>query len=129
VDAETLAAHGLGLDVRRALERRKEILHERSRGTDAPSAAAQTELERRAVGEGMGARTGQIFLASVPDGFRGRLEIGPEGSPFAVVSDGQRFVLVPATPELRKLAGTAVEVTRDADGIVRVRDRGRGPER
>jgi hypothetical protein len=77
----------------------------------------------------MAARTGQVFLADVPDGFRGRLEIGPEGSPFAVVSDGQRFLLVPPSLGLRPLAGSAVEVQRQADGVVRVRARDRGPER
>jgi hypothetical protein len=77
----------------------------------------------------MAARTGQVFLAEVPEGFRGRLEVGAEGALFAVISDGQRFVLVPATRGLRPLAGNAVEVQGQADGMVRVRARDRGPER
>ena len=46
------------------------------------------EVERQAVGEGMAARTRQAFLARTPDGFRGRVQVGPAGAPYAVVSDG-----------------------------------------
>jgi hypothetical protein len=127
VDADTLAAYGLGLDVRRALEWRREVVRARGRADVGPSVAFSPELERRAVGERMAARTGRVFLADVPDGFRGRLEVGPEGSPFAVISDGSRFVLVGASPELRGLAGRAVEVRREHEGRLGVRalDRGR----
>ncbi len=78
-------------------------------------------LERRAVGEEMAARTRQQFLVSIPDGFRGRVKVGPEGVPYAVVTDGERFGLVPATRELRALDGKAVVVARDAQGRLRIR--------
>jgi hypothetical protein len=41
------------------------------------------EMQRRAVGEAMAARTRQKFLAKAPDGFRGRVQAGPEGTPCA----------------------------------------------
>ena len=86
-------------------------------------------FERRAVGEGMAARTRQQFLAKTPDGFRGRLQAGPEGAPYAVVTDGGRFVLVPASRTVRALDGKAVVVSRDAQGRLTIgapdRDRDR----
>ncbi len=41
----------------------------------------------------------------------------PQGdAPYLAVSDGQRFVLVPATREARGCVGRVVEVSRDASG-------------
>jgi hypothetical protein len=74
------------------------------------------ELERRAVGEGMTARTGQRFLDKVPEGFRGYVKAGPEGAPYVVVTDGSRFVLLPASRELRALNEKVVSVSRDDPG-------------
>jgi hypothetical protein len=79
------------------------------------------EIERQAVGEAMAARTGQQFLAKTPDRFRGRLKAGPEGAPYDVVTDGARFVLVPALREVRGFAGKTVAVLRDAQGRLTVR--------
>jgi hypothetical protein len=56
------------------------------------------------------------FLETVPERFAGRVQAGPAGSGHLAVSDGARFVLVPATPEALALAGRTVEVTRDAQG-------------
>jgi len=42
----------------------------------------------------MAARTRQESLAKAPDRLRGRLQAGPEGAPYAMVTDGARFVLV-----------------------------------
>jgi hypothetical protein len=64
----------------------------------------------------MAARTRQEFLAKTPDGFRGRVRVGPEAAPYAIVSDGARFVLVPASRELRALTGKTVVVARDGHG-------------
>jgi hypothetical protein len=69
----------------------------------------------------MAARTGQQFLAKTPDRFRGRLKAGPEGAPYDVVTDGARFVLVPALREVRGFAGKTVAVLRDAKGRLTVR--------
>jgi len=41
--------------------------------------------------------------------------------PYAVVTDGLQFVLVPASKEMRALAGKAVEVLRDPQGRLSVR--------
>lgn len=78
----------------------------------------------------MAARTGQQFLAKAPDRFRGRLLAGPEGAPYAAVTDGARFVLVAVSREVRALAGQTIVVSRDAQGRLTIRasdrDRDRG---
>jgi type IV secretory pathway VirD2 relaxase len=132
VDEASLAPWGFGAEVRRAVEGRRETL--RALGIAADDAHRDRrlrEIERLAVGEAMAARTGQEFLTKTPDGFRGRLQLGPEGAPYAVVSDGARFVLVPASRELHPVAGSTVIVGGDARGRKHVsidasdRDRGR----
>ncbi|MDP9148751.1 MAG: hypothetical protein M3O36_02235, partial [Myxococcota bacterium] len=81
-----------------------------------------------AVGEGVAARSGERFLAKAPETFRGRVQPLEEHAPYAVVSDGARFVLVPATREVRVQVGKAVVVARDAKGqlLVRTPDKDRG---
>jgi len=69
----------------------------------------------------MAARTGQQFVATTPERFRGKVRAGSEGVPYAVVTDGLRFILVPASRDLRSLAGKAVEVLRDPQGRLSVR--------
>ena len=82
------------------------------------------ELERRTLGAEIAARSGMTFLARVPEGFRGRIQpaerAGPPGA-YAVVSDGQRFVVLRSTPALRALQGHSVAVARDAKGRLVVR--------
>jgi hypothetical protein len=83
------------------------------------------ELARRAAGEAFGRAHRMTFLEKVPERFAGRVQAGPEGSTYLAVSDGARFVLVPAAPESRALMGTTVEVARDAHGrFVGLRPRG-----
>ncbi len=83
------------------------------------------ELTLRATGEAYGRQHRMTFLEKVPERFAGRIEVGPTGSRYLAVSDGARFVLVPASPESRALIGTTVEVTRDAHGrFVGLRPRG-----
>jgi len=74
------------------------------------------ELGRRAAGETFARETRMTFLPSVPAGFAGRVQAGLAGSPYLTVSDGARFVLVPATPEALALRGQTVDVGRDAQG-------------
>ncbi|MGO9834118.1 MAG: DUF3363 domain-containing protein, partial [Polyangiaceae bacterium] len=101
VDGAVLARWGFGADVRRALEQRRDSLRLLGIAPDDPRREAKLrEVERQAVGEGMAARTRQAFLAKTPDRFHGRVQAGPEGAPYAVISDGARFVLVPASREL-----------------------------
>jgi type IV secretory pathway VirD2 relaxase len=122
VEGATLAHWGFGADVRRALDRRRDVLRALGIDREDPRRDAKLrEVERRAVGEGMAARTRQEFLAKTPDRFRGRLQAGPEGGGYAVVTDGTRFVVVPASRELRTLVGSTVAVVRDAEGRLTIR--------
>jgi hypothetical protein len=69
----------------------------------------------------MASRTREEFLAKTPERFRGRVQVGPEGAHYAVVSDGARFVLVPSSRELRVLTGKTVVVARDGHGHLTIR--------
>ena len=122
VDAAALAPWGFGAEVRRALDQRRDALRALGIAPDDPRRDAKLrELEREAVGEGMAARTGQQFLAKTPERFRGRLQAGPDEAPYAVVTDGARFVLVPASREVRAMAGKTVVVSRDGQGRLAIR--------
>ena len=76
----------------------------------------------------MAGQTGQQFLAKTPEHFRGRVQAGPEGAPYVVVTDGARFVLVPSSLELSALATKTIALSRDAQGRLTMRadDRDRG---
>jgi type IV secretory pathway VirD2 relaxase len=92
--------------------------------------ADRRALGRRAAGEAFAREHRMTFLENVPERFAGRVQAGPEGSGYLAVSDGARFVLVPAARESRVLVGTTVEVTRDAHGrFVGLRPRGLDLER
>jgi type IV secretory pathway VirD2 relaxase len=94
VRADSLAPHGFGAEVKRAVERRRDALRELGVELDQSNRfAALRELERRAVGKEIAARSGQVFEASLPDGLRGRVEIhaAHTGASYAVISDGSRL--------------------------------------
>jgi type IV secretory pathway VirD2 relaxase len=124
VDPRSLAPYGLGADIRPHLDERQS--HLRKLGIDPMDPhriAALQELERRAVGEGM-ARPGIAFVQATPEGFRGRLEApvrAADGSPYAVVSDGARIVVVPISRDARYTNGQAAEIARDDSGKLCVR--------
>jgi type IV secretory pathway VirD2 relaxase len=125
VETKTLAHWGLGVDVQLALAERGEALRRLGIGPDDPDRVAKLrELERRGLGAEVAARSGMTFLARVPEGFRGRIQpaerAGPSGA-YAVVSDGERFVVLRSTPALRALQGQSVAVARDAKGRLVVR--------
>jgi hypothetical protein len=80
---------------------------------DTALAAERQEHARRQAGETLARETRQTFLPTVPTKFRGWVQPGPEGAPHLAISDGRRFILVPATPEMRALSGKTVEVSRD----------------
>ena len=90
-----------------------------------PTTHAGTPSSERSKGRRWGREwrlgRGRQFLAKTPDGFRGRVQVGPEGAPYAVVSDGARFVLVPASQEIRGLAGKTVAIARDGHGRLTIR--------
>jgi len=125
VETKTLAHWGLGVDVQQAVVERREALRRLGIGPDDPDRVAKLrELERRELGAEIAARSGMTFLARVPEGFRGRIQpaerTGPPGA-YAVVSDGERFVVLRSTPALRALQGQSVAVARDAKGRLVVR--------
>jgi type IV secretory pathway VirD2 relaxase len=125
VEKRTLAYWGLGADVRQAVDERGAALRRLGIGPDDPDRGAKLrELERRGLGADIAARSGLTFLARVPEDFRGRIQPaegrGPPGA-YAVVSDGQRFVVLRMTPALRALQGQSVAVARDAKGRLVVR--------
>jgi type IV secretory pathway VirD2 relaxase len=130
VQTEALAPYGFGAELKGAVEERREALRLLGVEPDDPNRSAKLrELERRQLGGEIATRSRQAFLPSAPDAFRGRLELGDARSPgaaYAVVSDGQRFILLRATPALRAAQGTTVTVTRDAKGRLLVRP---APER
>jgi hypothetical protein len=69
-------------------------------------------------------RSGQSFLQTTPEGFRGRLGDpvrGADGAAYAVVSDGARLVVVPTNPDARHRVGQSVAVTGDVSGTLLVR--------
>ncbi len=125
VETGSLARYGFGAEVKRAVEQRRETLRRLGVQPDDPSRSAKLrELERRAVGGEMADRTRQAFLPTAPDGFRGCVQLGDAGAPgasYAVVSDGQRFILLRATAALRASHGKTVTVTHDVRGRLLVR--------
>jgi type IV secretory pathway VirD2 relaxase len=125
VKTDSLAPYGLGAELRRAVEQRREALRQLGVQPDDPNRSAKLRaLELRRVAREIAARSGQAFLTSPPDTFRGRVELanaGPSSTSYAVVSDGQQFILLRATPALRASHGKAVTVTRDAKGRLLVR--------
>ena len=129
VDAAALAPSGFGAEVGRALDRRRVELRALGIAPDDPQKLAKlSELEVRAVGREMAGRIGETFLDRLPDRFRGRVQVAPEGAAYVGVSDGARFVLVPASRELGALVGKQVVITLDARGrpMVQALDKGLG---
>jgi type IV secretory pathway VirD2 relaxase len=130
VQTDSLAPYGFGAELKRAVERRREALRRLGVQPDDPNRSARLrDMERRALGGQIASRSGQTFLPSPPDAFRGRVLVGDASSPeaaYAVISDGQRFILLRATAALRAGAGSTVAVTRDANGRLLVRP---APER
>ncbi len=123
-DLRSLAPYGLGAEVRKAVHDRLAALRQLGVPED-PSRrlASLRELERRAVGQDLAASSGCAFIPGVPDGIRGtvQIQVARAGTPYAIVSDGTRFAVIPATAALRDLEGKAVAISRDPDGRAVVR--------
>lgn len=69
VNSSSLAPYGFGSEVGRAVEQRHEGLRALGIAPDDPRRAAKLrDLQQRAVGEAIAARTGQQYLAQVPSG-------------------------------------------------------------
>jgi hypothetical protein len=130
---EELAPYGFGAELRRMVAQRRDVLRGWETGPDDPNREAKfVEVRMRAIGKEIADRTGERMLEHPPSGFRGRVQVfeGREGAPpYAVVSDGSRFVLVEAGPGVRAAQGRMVTFSRDEKGRMVVRgdrDRDRG---
>jgi hypothetical protein len=125
VKTDSLAPYGFGAELKGLVEHRREALRRLGVQPDDPNRSVKLgEIERQAVGREIAARTRQAFLPTAPDAFRGRVQVGDAGSrgaAYAVVSDGQRFILLRATAALGAAHGKTVTVTRDAQGRLLVR--------
>ena len=125
VEAGSLAPYGFGAELKAAIAQRRDALRRLGVQPDDPNRSAKLrDLERRAVGGEIAARSRQAFLPTAPDAFLGRVQVddaGPPGSSYAVVSDGQRFILLRATTGLRAAHAKMVTITRDAKGRLLVR--------
>jgi type IV secretory pathway VirD2 relaxase len=125
VETGSLARYGFGTEVRRAVEQRREALRRLGVEPDDQNRSTKLhEIERLQLGDRIAARSRQAFVPTAPDAFRGRVQLGDAGSPgasYAVVSDGERFVVLRATAALRAAHGKTVMVTRDPKGRLLVR--------
>jgi type IV secretory pathway VirD2 relaxase len=123
---QPLAPYGFGAEVRRAAEERAAVLRALGIEPDDPDRTAKLrEIERRDLGDRIAARSGQSFLPKPPGSFQGRVQLvdrGADGTPYAVVSDGMRFVMVQASADLRTRDGRSVLLRTDRDGNVRAHD-------
>ena len=126
IDTTSLAPYGLGAEVHRAIERRRDALRHIGIAPDDPNRFAKLrELERRSVAKNIETSSRQAFVANTPDAFRGRVlsaQASPTGTSYTVVSDGERFVLTRTTPALRVLEGKVVTLSRDAKGRLVARE-------
>lgn len=125
-----LAPYGFGAEVRRALERRADRQRELGVEVDPRKVGFRAaEVERRAVGRQVAEQNGRVFEAETPDGFRGRLDLvrGPSGTPYAVVANVTRVVVLRAERAWNARVGRDVTVTRDRAG--RLQFVGLDPER
>jgi YD repeat-containing protein len=125
VQADSLAPYGFGAELKVAVEQRREALRRFGVEPNDPERFVRLrEIERRAVGKEIAGRSGRVFVPVAPDAFRGRVEVGVgdrSAEPYAIVSDGPRFVVLRATTALRAAHGKTVTVTRDAQGRLLVR--------
>jgi hypothetical protein len=125
ISRDSLAPYGFGAEVRRALDRRDAEL--RRLGIDPGDEARGPklrELERRAIAERVAARLGQSVVTDGGGAFRGRVEVserGAAGTRYAVLSDGARVLVVPATRELIERNGKLAVASMDRHGTWHVR--------
>ena len=134
IDTASLAPYGLGAEVHLAVERRHDALRHIGIAPDDPNRLAKLrDLERRSAARGVAENLRQPFVATIPNDFRGRVvgtHASPTGKSYAVVSDGERFVLLKSTPAVRTLQGKVVLLSRDANGrLVARAEPDRGLER
>ena len=118
VDPSSLTPYGLGAEVAVAIERRREVLRGFGIATEDRQARRRLfELERDSVAGQFAKHSGQTFVAEPPTGFTGQVRdfVAPGGASYAIISDGQRFVVI-RTPDAHRWCGRSVTVNRDAKG-------------
>jgi hypothetical protein len=118
VDPSSLTPYGLGADIASAIERRHEVRRGFGIATEDRQARWRLfELERDSVAGQFVKRSGQTFVAEAPTGFRGQARdfVAPGGASYAIISDGQRFVVI-RTANAHHWNGRTVTVSRDAKG-------------
>jgi len=124
VDPKTLSTHGLGAEVSKAIEQRRQVLGALGVSPGDPELGAKLhELERRTVGSELARRTGEVFLAETPDRFQGHA-IWASDVHLAVSDERRRFVLVEATAEARAFKGREVALHRSPGGRLILVDEG-----
>jgi hypothetical protein len=133
VDPKTLSPHGLGAEVRKAIEQRRQALGPLGGSPGDPGRGAKlreierrtvgSEMDRRAVGSEIARRTGEAFLAEPPDHFQGRV-IRVSDAHLAIRDERRRFVVVEATAEARALTGHEVALHRSPGGRLVLVDEG-----
>ena len=125
--SQPMAYYGFGHEVRKAATRRAAFLGQLGIDPADPTRTAKLrELERLALGEGLAVRSGQTFLAEMPAIFHGKVQLserGADGTPYAVVTDGVRFVVVQAGADLRSRDGQEVTFDRARGNEWRARER------
>src|SRR5262249_33710544 len=76
IPAADLAPYGLGAELQRLVAQRREVLRKLGIEPDAPNRMAKLrDLEVRAIGREIAARSGQAFLPAPPTDFRGRVQV------------------------------------------------------
>src|SRR5262249_11240463 len=113
-------------EVDRALTRRAERLRRLGIDPADPDRLGKLrELERRALGESFASRSRESFVLETPSTFQGRVQVsqrGADGTPYAVVSDGKRCVMVQDSADLRARDGQVVSLRQGRDGKWRAHD-------
>jgi hypothetical protein len=123
VDPAALAPYGFGAELGKAVQERAEVLRQigvAPYGADRLSALR--EVERRAVGAQIAARSGRAFVATTSEGLRGRVQIhtAASGLSYAAISEGTRFAVLQTATSGGALEGRQV-VARNSRGELVVR--------
>jgi hypothetical protein len=126
MERRALAPYGFGATVDGALQRRATVLQRLGLEPNDPQLPAKLrEVERQALGGRFASSSGQIFVRDTPSSFQGRVqsvECGADGTSYAVVADGRRFVMVQADRDLRAREGNVITLRRGRDGRLHAHD-------
>jgi hypothetical protein len=126
VERRALAPYGFGAEVDAALQRRAVVLQKLGLEPNDPQRQDKLlEVERQALGDRFASHSRQVFVRDTQSSFQGHvqsIERGADGTSYAVVSDGQRFVMVQADRDLRAREGNLIALRRGRDGRLHAHD-------